>query len=114
MISFGVFIGNKIKNFRIANNIKQVELANMINMEPTNLSKIEKGIHFPKDETINKITEALNTDLETLLSFEYNNDILYNNKKQLIRNINNLLNNSNLKDIQFFYKVLSLYNSTFH
>ncbi len=114
MTSLGVFIGNKIKNFRIANNIKQVELANMINMEPTNLSKIEKGIHFPKDETINKITEALNTDLNTLLAFEYNNDILFNNKKQLIKNINNLLNSSNLKDIQFFYKILSSYNSTFH
>ena len=55
MQTLSVLLGQRIKEVRESKNIKQVELANMIDIEPTNLSKIEKGAHLPKNETINRI-----------------------------------------------------------
>ena len=46
MTSISVLVGKRIKAIREAQHIKQVELANMIDIEPTNLSKIEKGVHL--------------------------------------------------------------------
>lgn len=105
MLSISVLLGQRIKEIREAKNIKQVQLANMIDIEPTNLSKIEKGIHFPKDETINKIINALNTDIKTLFAFEH-----IQTKEQLIKKIDNMLDSANIEDVQFFYRVLSSYS----
>ena len=43
MISISMLLGKRIKELRESKNIKQVTLADMIDIEPTNLSKIEKG-----------------------------------------------------------------------
>ena len=45
-------IGKRNKEIRESKNIKQVQLAEMVDMEPTNLSKLEKGIHLPKKEKL--------------------------------------------------------------
>lgn len=113
MTTINLFIGQKIKEFRQAKNITQAELANMINMEPTNLSKIEKGNQFPRENTMNKILKALDTDLNTLLSYKKDFNTLTVDKKQLIKDINNILNSSKTEDIRFFYQVLSAYNNKF-
>ena len=55
MSSLSVLVGKRIREIRESKNIKQVELANMIDVEATNLSKLEKGAHLPKEENIRKI-----------------------------------------------------------
>jgi len=105
MKSISILLGKRIKEIRESKNIKQVSLANMIDIEPTNLSKIEKGIHLPKEETINKILIALNTDINNLFYFEH-----FQTKEELINNINSILNDATLKDLQFFYRTLNAYN----
>lgn len=89
--------------------MKQVELANMIEIEPTNLSKIEKGVHFPKDETINKILKALDVDIKDLFYFEH-----IQTKTELLKNINRILSKSQTEDLQFFYRVLVAYFEVKH
>ncbi len=105
MKSISVLLGKRIKEIRESKNIKQVSLANMIDIEPTNLSKIEKGIHLPKEETINKILVALDTDINNLFYFEH-----IQTKEELILNINSILKNSSVSDLQFFYRILNAYN----
>lgn len=107
MVSISTLLGKRIKEIRAAKNITQAALASMIDIEPTNLSKIEKGVHFPKDETINKIITALNTDIKTLFCFDH-----IQTKEQLICRINEMLNKSDVNAVQFFYRVLSAYNET--
>lgn len=105
MKSISVLLGKRIKEIRESKNIKQVNLANMIDIEPTNLSKIEKGIHLPKEETINKILVALNTDINNLFYFEH-----IQTRDELMNNINSILKEATVSDLQFFYRTLNAYN----
>lgn len=107
MISISLLIGKRIKELRESKNIKQVTLANMIDIEPTNLSKIEKGIHLPKEETINKILTALNTDINSLFYFEH-----LQTKEELINKINLILKDATTKDLQFYYRTINAYNES--
>ena len=104
MTSISVLVGKRIKDIREAKHIKQVELANMIEIEPTNLSKIEKGVHFPKDETINKIIKALDVDIKDLFYFEH-----IQTKTELLKNIEKLLSKAQIDDLQFFYRMIIAY-----
>ena len=104
MVTVSELVGKRIKNIREAKHIKQVELANMIEIEPTNLSKIEKGAHFPKDETINKILKALDVDIKDLFYFEHIQE-----KTELLKNINKILADAKTEDLQFFYRTLVAY-----
>ena len=103
-MSISILLGKRIRDIREAKHIKQVELANMIEIEPTNLSKIEKGAHFPKDETLNKILKALNIDIKDLFYFEHMQD-----KSELLKNINKILADAKTEDLQFFYRTLVAY-----
>ncbi|MCM1338462.1 MAG: helix-turn-helix domain-containing protein [Muribaculaceae bacterium] len=109
MATISVLVGKRIKAIRESQHIKQVELANMIDIEPTNLSKIEKGAHFPKDETINKIVKALNIETEDLFYFEHLQE-----KDELIKNITRILSESKTEDLQFFYRTLVAYKEVKH
>lgn len=103
-MSISILLGKRIRDIREAKHIKQVELANMIEIEPTNLSKIEKGAHFPKDDTLNKILKALNIDIKDLFYFEHMQD-----KSELLKNINKILADAKTEDLQFFYRTLVAY-----
>ena len=106
-MSISILLGKRIRDIREAKHIKQVELANMIEIEPTNLSKIEKGAHFPKDETLNKILKALNIDIKDLFYFEHMQD-----KSELLKNINKILADAKTEDLQFFYLTLVSYKES--
>ena len=56
MSTLSMQVGKRIKELREARNLKQVELAELIDMEATNLSKLEKGAHLPKEEKQNHIS----------------------------------------------------------
>ena len=104
MSTLSVQIGKRIKELREARKMKQVELAELIDMEATNLSKLEKGIHLPKDENLNKITTALNVDLQDLFDFGH-----LKTKEDLLNDINKIFDNATLEEIRFFHKILMSY-----
>ena len=85
MSTLSIQIGKRIKELREARNMKQVELAELIDMEATNLSKLEKGIHLPKDDNLKKITSALNIDLQDLFDFGH-----LKSREDLLNDINNI------------------------
>ena len=59
MSTLSVQVGKRIKELREAKKLKQVQLAELIDMEATNLSKLEKGLHLPKEENLKKIEEYI-------------------------------------------------------
>lgn len=104
MSTLSIQIGKRIKELREARNMKQVELAELIDMEATNLSKLEKGIHLPKDDNLKKITSALNIDLQDLFDFGH-----LKSREDLLNDINNIFANATLDEIRFFHKILMSY-----
>ena len=104
MSTLSMQVGKRIKELREAKGMKQVELADLIDMEATNLSKLEKGVHLPKEDNLNKITNALNVEIKDL--FDLGN---IKTKQELVHDINTIFEQSTLEEMQFFHKVLMSY-----
>lgn len=67
-------LGRRIQELRKANNLKQEELAEVINIATRNLSNIETGRCFPSPENIEKIAKALNCKIKDLFDFDHQQD----------------------------------------
>lgn len=92
-------IGRRIKEIRESKGIKQFELAEMLNMEPSNMTRIESGYQIPKEENLVKIAEILQVAIKDLFDFEH-----IQTKNDLIEKINNYLENFSQEEIEFVYK----------
>lgn len=94
-------LGLRIKELRENRGFTQLKLADMLDMEASNLSKIERGVQIPKEESLIKLTQALGVSIKDLFDYEHLND-----KKTLLKNINNILEKSDIETIQKYYKIL--------
>ena len=63
-------LGIRIRQLRDKRNISQQDLAEMCNVEKTNLARIEAGRTNPTLLTMYKISTALKTSLADLVNFE--------------------------------------------
>lgn len=63
MVSFG----DNLKRLRTEKNISQGELAGLIGMHSTHISRYERDLTQPTLEVIKKIAEALNISADTLI-----------------------------------------------
>ena len=94
-------LGLRIKELREKQGLTQLKLAEILDMEASNLSKFERGIQIPKVESLENISSALNVDVKEL--FNYTHIV---NKKDLISKINILLESSNEETLQRYYRIL--------
>ena len=94
-------LGLRIKELRIAKGMKQCVLADKLNMERSNLTRIESGKQRPSDENIVKIANILEVDLSELFSIEH-----LKTKEELIEMIIQILPKLNENQIRFCYKSL--------
>ena len=62
-----IAIGSKIKEARERAHLTQEELAEIIDISPTHMSVIERGVKTPKLDTFVKIVKALNLSADALL-----------------------------------------------
>ena len=62
-----ISIGSKIKEARERAHLTQEELAEIIDISPTHMSVIERGVKTPKLDTFVKIVKALNLSADALL-----------------------------------------------
>ena len=95
--------GEKIKRLRKAKNLTQEQLAEMINIAPKNLSKIEVGTSFVTAETLDKLVVALDTTTEELFA---NNHIKLPDEllAGIYKNLNKI--NDNQKKLELVYKIV--------
>lgn len=95
--------GEKVKRLRKKRNLTQEQLAEMIDISPRNLSKIEVGECFVKAETLERLLIALNVSTEELFA---NNHIKTNS--ELLEDINFYINTAkdDNKMLEKIYKIL--------
>ncbi len=101
MTKLSIKLGQRIKEIRERQNIKQVELAEMIEMEPSNLSKLENGNQLPKEENMERIAKALNVDVKDLFEFGH-----IKTREELLEIIISSLKNYTKNELEFVYKFL--------
>lgn len=66
-------IGKRIKSARLKSNLTQEELAALVDLSPTHISVIERGVKSPKLDTFIRIANALNVSADYLLFNDINN-----------------------------------------
>ena len=101
MVSFKIKFGKRIKELRKSLGYTQEQVAEMIGIEPTNLSKLENGLHFPQPEKIEKLAKIFNISVMELFDFEH-----FQQREVLIKEINEYLKTAGTKDIEFVYKFI--------
>lgn len=102
-------IGLEIKKLREVRKIKQFELAELIEIEPTNLSKIENGVYLPREDKLQKIANVLNAEIK--VKFETPENL--QTKEHNIKAINKILKNMKDNEVEYFYKILRMYCELF-
>lgn len=95
--------GEKVKRLRKKRNLTQEQLAEMIDISPRNLSKIEVGDCFVKAETLERLLTALEVTTEELFA----NDHIKTNS-ELLEQINFYINSAkdDNKTLEMIYKIL--------
>lgn len=69
-----ILLGKRIKELRKKQNLTQEQLAEKMNIDQRNLSKIECGNNFVTSETLSKLVSVLNVEEKEIFDFCYHND----------------------------------------
>lgn len=69
--------GLRLKEIRKSKNYTQEVLAELLDLSPRQLIRIENGENFPSSETIGKISLILEVELSSLFDFSWNEDTMY-------------------------------------
>ncbi|MCD7879794.1 MAG: helix-turn-helix domain-containing protein [Candidatus Gastranaerophilales bacterium] len=100
MIGIKELFGKRIKELRKEKNLTQEQLAEMINIDPRNIIKIENAQTFPRIQTLEKIVEVLEVNISDIFRMEH-----LNNKTFLMNKIINKLDNDE-ELLRLVYKML--------
>ncbi len=79
-------LGQRIQKLRKDKKITQEQLAEMVGIDPKNISRIEKGNNYPTAENLTSIAKALNVDIYEL--FVFNSIHLEQMKEEIINSLN--------------------------
>lgn len=101
MSSLKIKFGKRVRELRRSKGITQEQMAEIINIEPPNVSKMENGLHFPQPDKIEKIANALEVSVQDLFDFEH-----IKKKQELIKYIESTIKNLDTKDLEFIYKFI--------
>lgn len=95
------YLGSRIQEIRKRKNLKQSELAELVEIDPKHMSKIECGRCFPSFDLLDKIAQKLNTPVSEFLETEHLQD-----RTVLLRQIVDKLNNAPDEKLHAVYKIL--------
>ena len=91
-------LGQKIQSLRKERKLTQEALAEIVGIDPKNISKIENGNNYPSPETLSGIASALRVDVYEL--FVFNSNPYETMKDEIIESLNDD------KNILYLYKCL--------
>ncbi len=94
-------LGQRIRELRIAKGIKQGQIADMLDMERSNFTRIESGKQAPTDKNLAKIAQILNVSIKDLYDFEH-----LKSDKELKTLIKKDLEILSSKELQYVYKTI--------
>lgn len=98
-------LGQKVKRLRKLRGYTQEKFANMIDITPRNLNRIEAGENFVTSETLDKILTALNVPIDILFSYEH-----LRGEKEIISDIYGYIDKIKLnkKHLERAYRILRI------
>jgi len=96
-------LGEKVKRLRKVRGFTQEQFAEMIDITPRNLCRIESGQSFVTSDTLDKILAALNVPADILFTYEHLKD-----SKELLADIYSYLDKikSNHQKLEKMYRLL--------
>lgn len=97
-------LGKRIREIRKSKGIKQFVLAEKLNMEPSNLTRIENGTQFSKEENLLKIAQLLDVEVKDL--FDFSSEL---EKEKILPEIINMLENLPTEKVRFIHDFIKLY-----
>ena len=95
------FFGRRLKEIRKENGLSQAELAERLSVDEKYISRLETGSSTPSFSMLNKLSKALNTEVENLFKFKH-----YKKTEELIKIINSKIQNTSEKNIRLIYKII--------
>ncbi len=101
MNSIKTMFGKRVRELRKTMKLTQEQMAEMIEMDTQNLSKMENGSHFPQTKNLEKIAKVLNVEVKDL--FEFNH---FKSKEDLIDEINEYLSQNSIEEVELIYKFI--------
>ena len=99
--------GIRLQEIRKAKGLTQAQLAEMVDLEITTISRIENGTRFPLKENIEKFVKVLDCNIKDLFDFDY-----IKTREELRTYIDEKLDSAPLSDLQFFVRVIDAYMET--
>lgn len=101
MSSIKIKLGKRIREIRKSKGYTQEQLAELVGIEPPNLSKIECGAHFPSPEKIERIANILECEIIDLFDFGH-----YSSRQELIDYISDMVESCEQKQLELIYKFI--------
>ena len=101
MANLKELLGRRIKELRKKKNLKQEELAEIINIATRNMSNIETGNCFPSPENLEKISKTLDCRVMDLFDFEHQQD-----SKELSDDILDRIKSASREKLITLYKII--------
>ncbi|MBQ8458804.1 helix-turn-helix transcriptional regulator [bacterium] len=95
-----ILLGRRIKELRQRKGLKQEQLAEMVQLEPTSICNIENGRNYPSFQNLEKIINVLGVSFIEVFKFDQHQD-----RVDLMAEITNMLNN-NPEKVQDTYKIV--------
>lgn len=98
-------LGEKVKRLRKMKGYTQEKFAEMINITPRNLNRIESGENFVTSETLDKIIATLNVPADILFSYEH-----LKNENEMIEEINGFVDKIKMvpNQLEKAYRILRI------
>ena len=93
-------LGKRIRELRIRKGLKQEDIADMINVDPTTISNIENGKNYPTLTNLENLLNALDSSFIEIFDFAHKQP-----QDNLISEINDKLK-TNPDKIEDFYKII--------
>ena len=94
--------GQRLKELRKNKNLTQLKLAEIIDTEESHISALERGIHFPKFETLEKLANALDVEFNELFFFLH-----YRGRDFLLKENQRMLEKASDEQLKQIYHFLS-------
>lgn len=101
--NFNTKLGLRIRELRISKGIKQGELADLLNMERSNLTRIEGGKQRPNDDNLIKLSEIFGVEIKDIFDFEHS----IKNQSQLKKEISNNLDDLSVQELNYINKTIT-------
>ncbi|MCD8024854.1 MAG: helix-turn-helix domain-containing protein [Candidatus Gastranaerophilales bacterium] len=97
--------GKRLDELLKKHKMKQCELAEKLGIDPQSISRMISGKHFPKEENLEKMILAFNIQPQELFTFSHSI-----NDKELIADINRIVQNASSSKIRLIHKIIAAIN----